>query len=378
MGKEEMKENNNEINIIKEHQRKRRRHKVRLAVSSVIMLLIALILIGTYSVVSQNEYNQYTEQAKVDYKVNLKENEFYQKSSLDEKSAVIASLIQNIEIQFNYNFNLSQEQDYTYNYNIVAKTNVKESKKDNVIYETTEELLSKPAQASNSKNLNILEKLTIDYNEYNDKISKFINVYGLNDTTSTLELSMYVNIINKYDGTQVNKDNKVMTISIPLTTKTVDVRISSNVIKDTGNMLIKKSEFENAQYLFVAGVISAVAGLVLVAKFVKYILDTRSAETMYAQELKQILFSYKSYIQKSNNEISKKGYKVIQINTFNEILGLRDTMQTPILMYTSEEELSTEFIIISDKILYVYVLSAKEIRNELRAKSAEMKKRKQK
>lgn len=378
MKKEEMKENNNEINIIKEHQRKRRRHKVRLAVSSVIMLLIALILIGTYSVVSQNEYNQYTEQAKVDYKVNLKENEFYQESSLDEKSAVIASLIQNIEIQFNYNFNLSQEQDYTYNYNIVAKTNVKESKKDNVIYETTEELLSKPAQASNSKKLNILEKLTIDYNEYNDKISKFINVYGLNDTTSTLELSMYVNIINKYDGTQVNKDNKVMTISIPLTTKTVDVRISSNVIKDTGNMLIKKSEFENAQYLFVAGVISAVAGLVLVAKFVKYILDTRSAETMYAQELKQILFSYKSYIQKSNNEISKKGYKVIQINTFNEILGLRDTMQTPILMYTSEEELSTEFIIISNKILYVYVLSAKEIRNELRAKSAEMKKRKQK
>ena len=378
MKKEEMKENNNEINIIKEHQRKRRRHKVRLAVSSVIMLLLALILIGTYSVVSQNEYNQYTEQAKVDYKVNLKENEFYQESSLDEKSAVIASLIQNIEIQFNYNFNLSQEQDYTYNYNIVAKTNVKESKKDNVIYETTEELLSKPAQASNSKKLNILEKLTIDYNEYNDKISKFINVYGLNDTTSTLELSMYVNIINKYDGTQVNKDNKVMTISIPLTTKTVDVRISSNVIKDTGNMLIKKSEFENAQYLFVAGVISAVAGLVLVAKFVKYILDTRSAETMYAQELKQILFSYKSYIQKSNNEISKKGYKVIQINTFNEILGLRDTMQTPILMYTSEEELSTEFIIISNKILYVYVLSAKEIRNELRAKSAEMKKRKQK
>lgn len=378
MKKEEMKENNNEINIIKEHQRKRRRHKVRLAVSSVIMLLIALILIGTYSVVSQNEYNQYTEQAKVDYKVNLKENEFYQESSLDEKSAVIASLIQNIEIQFNYNFNLSQEQDYTYNYNIVAKTNVKESKKDNVIYETTEELLSKPAQASNSKKLNILEKLTIDYNEYNDKISKFINVYGLNDTTSTLELSMYVNIVNKYDGTQVNKDNKVMTISIPLTTKTVDVRISSNVIKDTGNMLIKKSEFENAQYLFVAGVISAVAGLVLVAKFVKYILDTRSAETMYAQELKQILFSYKSYIQKSNNEISKKGYKVIQINTFNEILGLRDTMQTPILMYTSEEELSTEFIIISNKILYVYVLSAKEIRNELRAKSAEMKKRKQK
>ena len=188
---------------------------------------------------------------------------------------------------------------------------------------------------------------------------------------------MYVNIINKYDGTQVNKDNKVMTISIPLTTKTVDVRISSNVIKDTGNMLIKKSEFENAQYLFVAGVISAVAGLVLVAKFVKYILDTRSAETMYEQELKQILFNYKAYIQKSNTPIDEKGYKIIQINTFDEILGLRDTMQAPILMYTEENELRTKFTIISDKILYVYVLGAQEIRNELRAKSAEKKERKE-
>lgn len=367
-----------EVNIAKEHQRKRRRHKIKLAVSSAIMLTIALILMGIYSTLSQNEYNQYTEQAKVDYTVNLKENEFYQQSSLDEKSAVIASLIKNIELQFNYNLKLDKEQDYTYNYNVIAKTTVKESNKDNVIYETTEELLNKAAQESSAKNLNILEKFTIDYNEYNEKISKFINVYGLSDTTNTLELSMYVNVINKYDGTKVNKDNKVMTISIPLTTKTVDVRISSNVIKDTGKMLSKKSEFEHAQYVFGASIISAVVGLILLIKFVKYIIDTRSAETMYAQELKQILFSYKSYIQKSNTEISKRGYKIIQINTFNEILGLRDTMQTPILMYTDEEELRTEFIIINEKILYVYVLGAKEIRNELRAKSAEMKKRKQK
>ena len=51
-------------------------------------------------------------------------------------------------------------------------------------------------------------------------------------------------------------------------------------------------------------------------------------------------------------------------------------MQAPILMYTEENELRTKFTIISDKILYVYVLGAQEIRNELRAKSAEKKERK--
>ena len=90
------------------------------------------------------------------------------------------------------------------------------------------------------------------------------------------------------------------------------------------------------------------------------------------------MFSYKSYIQKSNNAINRRGYKIIQINSFEEILGLRDTMQTPILMYTEDGELRTSFVIINSGILYEYVLGAKEIREELRTKSAEAKKKKEK
>ena len=94
---------------------------------------------------------------------------------------------------------------------------------------------------------------------------------------------------------------------------------------------------------------------------------------MYEQELKRILFNYKSYIQKINNEIDYNNYKIIQINTFNEILEMRDTMQSPILMYTEENEDRTKFMIMKDGVLYLNVLGAKEIRNVLRAKSAEKK-----
>lgn len=367
----------NENNIAIEHKRKRRQHKIKLAVTSVILLTIAVVLIITYVLLSRNEYNKYTEKAKVDYKVNLKENEFYDKNYLDEKNSVVASLIQNIEMDFNYNFTLEKQQDYTYNYKIVAKTTVNENKKSTPIYETTEELINKDVQESNEKNLNISEKLTIDYNEYNEKINKFINVYALDDTTSILELDMYVNIVNKYDETQANNESKVMTVSIPLTTKTVEVSIGANVVEDEGKILSKKSDYQNIEYLFIAGAVAALVGAIILIRFIKYVLDTRSAETMYSQELKQILFNYKTYIQKSNNEINKIGYKIIQINTFNEILGLRDTMQTPILMYTENEELRTEFVVINDGILYIYVLGAKEIREELRAKSAEQKKKKE-
>lgn len=356
--------------IILQHQRKRRRHKIKLALTSIIIILIAVALIATYFMLIKNEYNGYTEKAKVNYRVNLKENEFYESDYLDDKTSVVASLIKNLEVDFKYNLNLEQNQDYTYSYKIVAKTYVKEGSRADSIYETTQEILNKEKQTSSSKSLEIAEKITIDYNEYNDKINKFISIYNLDNTTNTLELSMYVYAINKYDGKQINNESKVMTLNIPLTTKTVDISINSNVIEDQGQILSKRSEYENITYMLVIGCVLLVIGVAVFIALIKYILDNRRAETMYRQELKKILFNYKSYIQKTNNEIDYNSYKIIQINTFDEILGMRDTMQAPILMYTEENEERTKFMIINGDILYLYVLGAKEIREVLRAKSA--------
>ena len=87
--------------IAKEHQKKRRKHKIKLAVSSIILMLIGSILIATNFMLNKNEYNGYKEKANVNYKVNLKENDFYSENYLDEKSTVIASLIKDIDVDFN-------------------------------------------------------------------------------------------------------------------------------------------------------------------------------------------------------------------------------------------------------------------------------------
>lgn len=358
------------------HQKKRRKHKIKLGVASAVLIIIAVTLILAYFKLSKNEYNTYTENAKVNYKVSLKENEFYRDQYVDGKSTIIASLIKDIDVNFDYKMNLANEQDYTYEYKILAKTNVKESSKSNSIYETTDELVNSIQQESNSKDLEIADSVTINYDDYNEKINKFINLYRLDNVTSTLQLEMDVYVINKYDGKQINEESKIMTVDIPLTTKTINISIDSNVVQGEGKILSKKSEYQNPEYFLWAGIALAIIGIIIFIMLIKYIIEKRSAETMYAQELKQILFNYKSYIQRSNTPIDTKGYKIISINTFEEILGLRDTMQAPILMYTEEEEERTKFMILSDKIMYIYVLGAKEIREELRAKSAERQKRK--
>ena len=178
------------------------------------------------------------------------------------------------------------------------------------------------------------------------------------------------------NGKEYYNKNKMMYSYMGCYNKIIHNTRSYNVIEDEGQILLRKSEYENLTYLIVIGIIILIIGLIILVKLIKYMIDTRSAETMYDQELKRILFDYKSYIQTTNNDVNPNNYKTIQINTFNEILRMRDILQAPILMYTEEGKERTKFMIVKDGMLYIYVLGAKEIRNELRAKSAEEKKKK--
>ena len=245
-----MRKSSQEKEILK-HQRRRRNNKIKLGLSSTLLIIIAIILIITYFTTSKNEYNNYSEKAKVNYNVELKQNDFYPEDYDFENNTLIATLINNFDIYFNYNLTLDKEQEYTYSYKILAKTMVQNEADNTSIYETTEELVNKEEHTSNSKNLNIIENLKINYDTYTDKINKFVNLYGLTDSNSMLELEMKVKVINKYDGTQINKEENVMTLTIPLTTKTVDISVGQNVVQDEGKILSKKSEYseENLKYL---------------------------------------------------------------------------------------------------------------------------------
>lgn len=371
-----MRKNSEEKNILK-HQRKRRNNKIKLGLSSFVLIVISIILIISYFINGKNEYNNYTESAKVNYNVELKQNDYYPEDYDFENNTLIATLINNLDLYFNYNLKLDKEQEYSYSYKIIAKTIVQNEADNTSIYETTEELVNKEEQISNSKDLQISENIKINYDSYNNKINKFVNIYELTDSNNMLELEMRVKIINKYDGKQINKDENVMTLTIPLTTKTVDISIGQNVVQDDGQILSKRSEYpeENLRYLLIIGIIIGIAGILIFIKFIKYLFETRSAETMYDQQLKMILFNYKNFIQQTNNKINEKDYKVIQINTFNEMIGLRDTIQSPILMYTVENERKTYFMIIKDGLLYTYLLGSNEIREELRKNAAQKKKK---
>ncbi len=363
--------------LAKFHKQKRRRRRIFLTVLTIIFITISVISIGKYYILNIKSSIKYNENSDINYGVNLIENEFYKTNHLGENVDVISSLIKDIDVGFKYNLNLSEEIEYTYSYKIVANIILKEKSKTNLIYSDEQVVINKELLEGKSRRLDILETMNINYNDYNNQINKLIEQYKLDNTESELSLSMKLNVVNKATGEKINKETNVMTIVIPLDTKTVEITVNENVKDSQGEIVIQLNESEDSKKYLTIGILAFILGLLAFVSLIRYISKTRSAEKMYENEIKKILFDYKSYVQKINTPIDYKSYKVIKIDTFAELMQMREDLQTPILMYTEKNNLKTIFMMIKDDMLFAYIISSKAIRNKLIEESKNKKKGKE-
>ena len=371
-------EKTNDDAIAKFHQRKRKIRKIVLFLIAFIFIAISLMFVGIYIALNQKTSITYTESANIDYNIDLIPNEFYSTSRLDENVDAIASLIDRINIVFKYNMNFSENIDYTYSYKIVANLELKEKNKTNLIYSNRQEAINRQLIEGSSNVLDISEEINLVYGDYNNQINRLIEQYKLDNTESQLILMMQVNVVNKQTGEKINKDTNVMTLTIPLDTKTVEIAANERVSDYTGEIIIAQDRIENSKKYLTFGISMLVIGFIFIYLLMRYNAKTRSAEKMYELELKKILFDYKSYVQKITEPININDYQIVKIESFNDLLQMREEVQSPILMYTEKNELKTVFMMMKDKMLFAYILSSKHIRKKLIEKSREKQKNKNK
>jgi len=303
----------------------------------------------------------YTENSNLDYKVYLKENEFFKENYLEKDNQYIASLIEYVEANFVYELVSSQQNvDFDYEYAIMADVEVKEKGSHNLLYEYQEELIKNKKYSANTSNaFKINEKLSIDYNKYNDLIKKFVDTYDLEGCNATLTINMYVEILD--DEFKYNEQNKtpVITLSIPLTTKTMAIDIESNAVNQN-DINIYKTMY-NSEALFGA-VIFLVAGLVLILKLKRFTKDTESETALYNMKLRKIMMSYSSYIQKIGNEYDFGKRQILEVRVFEDLLQIRETINQPVLMEEKEDAMETYFFVASEDAVYIYELKAGNLR----------------
>ena len=118
-------------------------------------------------------------------------------------------------------------------------------------------------------------------------------------------------------------------------------------------------------YLLI-GSLMVIIDIFYIVTLLRYVVKTRTAEDIYHKELKRILNNYHSYIQKINNELDVTKYEKLRVDTFTDMLEIRDTLQQPILMVENKNKDGVYFIIPSNtKILYTYGLKLSDIKKKM-------------
>lgn len=360
----------NRVNQILGDQTKRRQEILNYIIAISIVSVIAILLLLVIITKNKKYYVNYKENSNIDYKVYLKQNEFFANNYLEKDNQYIASLINYITANFNYDLSIDKKDiDYQYIYKIDADVNVKEKDTENSLYNFSENLVEEQTVNSNSASeIAIKDSVTIDYNYYNNIIKKFVSTYDLENIESTLTINMYVDILDSCNNfVEESKKESVISLTIPLTTKTVAIDIGSNLIESDDNVIICKKDTKYNFIIIFMEIVFVVIDLIIIIKLGKYIIETRTAETIYDRELKKILNNYRSYIQKVNNEFDLTGYQVLKVDTFTDMLEIRDTIQEPILMVENKTKTGVFFLIPSKtKVLYSYGLKVSDIRQKMK------------
>ena len=320
------------------------------------MIISAICLyFGKYPTLKKVANYNYNIDEKLDYKVYLKENDFYEEKFLEEGKQYATELIDYIDIDFNYNYSGSKIVDSDYDYDITA-TIIGE-------YENTEngnaELWKKNYTLKNkeekstkdSTSFNINEHIKLDYSKYSKVVDNFKSKFRI-PIDAYLDIKLNINYNTKLDDQSIVKKSDVLEIKVPLSKTTI--KIEKNIEEHRSEKLNNKDFVKENKKLIKFGL-----ALCLISLAIFLLLSPQvfiSSKTYYEKTLKKIMKDYAEIIVEVGFPPNPEGAEVIDVKNFDDMVDIEEEIKSPILYYEIEKDVESLFTITTDKYIYKYNL----------------------
>ena len=322
-------------------------------------VLVLSVLTASFSIIfsklDANTYVFYEENGSAVYHAYLNENEYYEEERLNGNHAYISSLIHHMDIDFCYTSDMdTPDVVYKYQYRVDARMVIQDTLTGAPIYNPVETILGPTVQEYDGDNpLTLKPTVYIDYVKYNEKAQEVIDTYKLKDIVSYLDVTMYVDVVGTSEAFATDNEGQYsINVRVPLTQNVLKPQVTSTIPAGPQKVLANPNEvkvvFKVLAIVFGIHLAAAIAFLVI------YVIKTRDEHIDYTRKVQKIVNSYKSFIQKIHNPFDSTGYQVLEIETFNELLEIHDTLQLPILMHENEDKTRTVFVIPVDAHLLYY------------------------
>ena len=331
------------------------------------VLIIILFVFGVLSIFHSLEFDgveniHFTEKGNVDYKVHVKENDFYDSEYLDKNMSYVASLINDVRINFNYSFVADAKLDFNANYDVIARLIVSDSTTKTNFYDksyTVSENITLQEKDINHYTIN--KDVVIDYDYYNDIANNFKSKYNVS-TDSYLLVEFKVN--KSSNKINLKESTTILSLNIPLSQKAVTIEMNSNNIKNEENIVIPKKIKVIKYHYLVLGIIFIIIGIIAFIKLFLFINKSLVKKSPYDKELSKILKEYDRFISIAKKIPNLEEYKRTDINSFYELLDVRDSVNKVIMFYEITKHQKAIFYLVDGNELYIYTLKAVDVEKQ--------------
>lgn len=331
-------------------------------VSIIALIVISVVLFKNSISLNSKSDLTYKQTSNLDYKVALKPNDYYKEQYLSKGMQYIASLIDYINIDFNYDFKASDKLNYKYIYYINADVKVTDSNDENkVIYSKSEKITDeKIIEKENSDSFSIKENLRLNYATYNDLVKGFKSSYAIN-ADSNLELSLMIDILDE-KGNKIKDKNSSdkMVVKIPLTEQMINIKLDYKNINNSDNVKVYREVNISNKVLFTMSIIFIILAGISIILLSRFLSKTSRKKTAYELKLNKILREYDRVIITTRKRVKETG-TIVDVNSFEELLDVRDNLEKPIIFNEIHKGQKCVFIVNSDNESYRYVLKQADL-----------------
>ncbi len=346
-----------------------KRWLVYMLMPTLIMLVLTVLVLKGSMYTKEESIIGYNEVGNIDYKVFLKENNYYQEEYLEKNMQYIASIIKDINTTFTYEMHSEEKMEYTYTYKVSADLIISDPNDNNkVLYKRPSVLVKDTKEQVTGSSFRVDKDVIINYDEYNNYVNAFKKEYALS-INSKLVLTFNIDIVGKSSVLKedFSKTSKLV-IAIPLSEQTINIGIDTSDLDNSGTLEKNYMSQIKKPVALVLGIIVGILSLALLYIVVYNFLTNRPKIDIYKSTVRNILREYDRAIvsSKTSDTIDESKYNVIQVPRIEELLDAHDSTGKPILYSENESKDMSSFIIVSDEILYKFIIDKKKLEEEER------------